>query len=67
MAKKVVILNQADGTKFGFGERTVTIGTKMAIADAERISQDYPGVYCKVVDEPAATTTTTETKTIKQA
>jgi len=67
MAKKVVVLNQAEGIQFGFDERTVTVGPKMAIADAERINQDYPGVYCAVVDEPATKSVATETKAEKQA
>ncbi|QMW04088.1 hypothetical protein [Spirosoma foliorum] len=54
--KVVRVLNQAEGIKFGFGERDVVVSESMAIADAERIQGDYPGVYVavvEVVDEPA--------------
>ncbi|GAB4047114.1 hypothetical protein [Spirosoma litoris] len=54
--KVVRVLNEAEGVKFGFGERDVVVGESMAIADAERIQSDYPGVYVEVVevaDEPA--------------
>ncbi|WP_020603120.1 hypothetical protein [Spirosoma spitsbergense] len=56
MAKTVTVLNSATGIKFGFGERTVVVSDKMAVADAESIQALYPGVYCKVTDQPAATT-----------
>ncbi|OJW76338.1 hypothetical protein [Spirosoma sp. 48-14] len=50
MAKKVEILNDSTGIKFGFGERSVIIGESMAIADAEMIQATYPGVYVQVVE-----------------
>ncbi|MVM36123.1 hypothetical protein GO755_39290 [Spirosoma sp. HMF4905] len=67
MAKKVVVLNEATGVKFGFEERTVIVSDQMAVADAERIEKDYPGVYCKVVNESEATPVTDKTKAEKAA
>ncbi|MVM37277.1 hypothetical protein GO730_05880 [Spirosoma sp. HMF3257] len=54
--KKVVVLNQSAGIKFGFGERDVVVSDTMAVADAEHIQALYPKVYVEVVevaDEPA--------------
>lgn len=67
MAKKVVVLNEATGTKFGFGERTVIVSDQMAIADAEYIETTYPGVYCQVIDEPDTAPVDNKTKGSKLA
>lgn len=60
--KKVLILNQSEGIKFGIEGRDVVISEKMAVADAEAINAIYPGIYVDIVetepkaDKPAKTT-----------
>jgi hypothetical protein len=48
--KKVLILNQSEGIKFGIEGRDVVISEKMAVADAEAINKTYPGIYVDIVE-----------------
>jgi hypothetical protein len=65
--KKVNVLNESKGYKFGIGKRTAIIDASMPVGDAEHIQALYPGQYVEVTEEPEPAETTPAKSTAKTA